>query len=310
MPRFRTILHPTDLSEPSEAALAVARSLAEEGGDRLVILHVLPDAVAAGVDVVLPIDPEAARAALAEVQPPAGPEGRVCSLETLVSQGEPAQEILRVARQTGADLIVMGSQGRSGLARAILGSVAEHVLRGASCPVLVVRPPARGSGPLRFRTILVPTDFSAGAEAALREAVALALVHGGRIAVLHIPHADEPAVWVYDRMAGGEADPDLLLARLERRTAPYRAQNPQVLFEHRLREGSPAEEILREAEARRPDLIVLGTRGRSGLDRMLMGSVAEEVIRGAACPVLAVRHPDTSGAPAQADVETGRPSHA
>ncbi len=303
----RKILHPTDFSEQAEAALEVAYALALDCEGSVVILHVLPDAVAAGVEALVPVDVEAARAALARVA--GAPGGRTLAqpLESHLSQGDPAEEIVRTAEELGCDLIVMGTQGRTGLARVLMGSVAESVLRGAGCPVLVVRSPGRRPGPFRARTILHPTDFSEESRSALREAVALA---GGeaRVIVLHVPHADEPPVWVYDRMAGGAVDPERLLARIARETDPFRAENPQILFEHRLGEGNPTEEILRTADAEGCDLIVMGTGGRGGLDRILLGSVAEGVMRRASCPVMAMRKPHGAGAAQVADL--GRSSHA
>jgi nucleotide-binding universal stress UspA family protein len=160
------------------------------------------------------------------------------------------------------------------------------------------------------RTILHPTDFSEEADAALHEAVALARGHGAKVIILHVPPADEPPVWVYDRMAGGSPDLGRLADRLEHETAPLRAENPQVVFEYRVGDGAPAEEILRAAEADRCDLIVMGTRGRRGVERILLGSVAEEVMRRAPCPVVTVRRPHGERAPEQQAPGIGRPTHA
>jgi nucleotide-binding universal stress UspA family protein len=294
---LRTILHPTDFSERSEAALKVAYSLAQECDGRLVILHVFPDAVAAGMEVYIPIDEEATRAALMNLPVVRGGPPLARPIETQLSRGDASDEILRAAKDLGCDLIVMGTQGRSGLARALMGSVAESVLRRAECPVLAIRSPVAPAP--RFATILHATDFSEEADAALREAVSLARVHGSRLIILHVPHPGEPPVWVYDRMAGSVPDRERILAHLRHHTAMLRAENPQVVFEHRLGEGGPAEEILRIAGAERCDLIVMGTRGRRGLERILAGSVAEEVMRKAPCPVLAVRMPLSVGEPAQ-----------
>jgi nucleotide-binding universal stress UspA family protein len=257
------------------------------------------------MEVYIPIDEEATRAALMNLPVVRGGPPLAHPVETQLSQGDPAEEILRAAKDLRCDLIVMGTQGRSGLARALMGSVAEGVLRRAECPVLAVR---SAVGPAtRFATILHPTDFSEEADAALREAVALARIHGGRVIVLHVPHAGEPPVWLYDRMAGGEPDRERLLSQLHGHTASLRAENPQVVFEHRLGEGGPAEEILRAAGAERCDLIVMGTRGRRGLERILTGSVAEEVMRRAPCPVMAVRRPAGVAAAASVANRGGSP---
>ncbi|HEY8505975.1 MAG TPA: universal stress protein [Gemmataceae bacterium] len=145
MLKFRTILYPTDFSEPARAAFDLACSLARDHGARLVVLHVYPPPRAHGdiIDFRAPDGPvESLRAQLHEVRPPEpGPE-----VEYRLEEGDPAAVILRVAAERGCDLIVMGTHGRTGLWRVLLGSVAERVLRDAPCPVLTVKspfPPAR-----------------------------------------------------------------------------------------------------------------------------------------------------------------------
>jgi nucleotide-binding universal stress UspA family protein len=146
---------------------------------------------------------------------------------------------------------------------------------------------------LPARTILHPTDFSAHSEYAFRIACALAHDYEARLIVVHVLHAVPPA---RTDGGGGQARspwPDehrsSLWEKLERLPLHY----PGVRIERRLVEGGIAEEILRMAEEYRCDLVVMGTHGRTGLDRMLMGSVAEEVLRRARCPVLAVKDPST-----------------
>jgi universal stress protein A len=136
----RVILHPTDFSEHSEAAFQLACNLARDHGACLVVLHVAQPGVvlsdAHGARTRRPRDyREAAREKLAALHPP-DPAVRV---EHRIGEGEASSEILRVAEETKADLIVMGTQGRTGLQRFLIGSVAEDVLRRASCPVLTVR---------------------------------------------------------------------------------------------------------------------------------------------------------------------------
>ena len=139
---IRTILHPTDFSEQAQHAFAAACSLARDHGSRVVVLYVrAPTTVAYGEmgpivpdPVWTPADVKAALAALHLPDPGVEAEYRV-------SEGEPAAEIIRLARELGANLIAMGTHGRSGLGRILLGSVAEAVLRRAPCPVLTLRAP-------------------------------------------------------------------------------------------------------------------------------------------------------------------------
>jgi nucleotide-binding universal stress UspA family protein len=142
-----------------------------------------------------------------------------------------------------------------------------------------------------IRTILHPTDFSESAEAAFSVASMLAREHGARLIVLHVY---PPPVC----LAGGEAP--RLGAKYEvdlwRLLDRYHAADPEARFEHCLIEGLPAEEIVRLAEKESCDLIVMGTHGRTGLLRLLMGSVADKVLREARCPVLTVRTPPATKA--------------
>jgi nucleotide-binding universal stress UspA family protein len=142
---LRTILHPTDFSDGSRAAFELACSLAREHGARLSLLHVtvLPDLAYRGYG--LPGFPLEAREYLADVA--AGldqlrPPGGAFPVERRLVEGDPATEIVRLAAEAGADLIVMGTHGRTGLRHALLGSVAEQVIRKAPCPVLTLKLPA------------------------------------------------------------------------------------------------------------------------------------------------------------------------
>jgi len=140
MLNIKTILHPTDFSEPSVAAFHLACSLARDHGSRLLLLHVVtPPAVAYTEGVMLtPTDEikEQLWEKLDEIAPDTAIE-----VERHMMEGVPAEEILRLAEETGCDLIVMGCHGRRGLSRLLMGSVAEEVVRKATCPVLTVKVP-------------------------------------------------------------------------------------------------------------------------------------------------------------------------
>ncbi|HWE35988.1 MAG TPA: universal stress protein [Isosphaeraceae bacterium] len=143
---IKTILVPTDFSESSEHALRMACALARDYEARLVLLHVAPPPIVGGT-LAVPVDPryyrEALDEALAKVEP-AELRGRV---ERHLREGDAAAEVLRMAEEKECDLIVMGSHGRRMLGRLLLGSVAEMVMRGSPCPVLVVRAPIRSATP-------------------------------------------------------------------------------------------------------------------------------------------------------------------
>jgi len=148
MIQIKTILHPTDFSESSRHAMEYALSLAENFGAQVHVLHVIEEVASAMYFDMLQTPPlaqlmqdieEQARKALADVVPPDRLGGK--KPEYIVRKGAPFLEIIRCADEIGADLIVCGTHGRTGLKHALFGSVAEKVVRKASCPVLSVRHP-------------------------------------------------------------------------------------------------------------------------------------------------------------------------
>jgi nucleotide-binding universal stress UspA family protein len=143
---LRTILHPTDFSPDSEHAYRVARALARDYKARLVVLHVLP-----APPFIAPPEREWLSGAADGKHPKEWARLRELSRHWRLRQGRPAREIVTVAKGVGCELIVMGTHGRTGLRRALLGSVAEDVLRHAPCPVLTVRPELPAVSPPRTR---------------------------------------------------------------------------------------------------------------------------------------------------------------
>ena len=138
-----------------------------------------------------------------------------------------------------------------------------------------------------IKTILSPTDFSEYSTSAFRLACSLARDYGGRVVVLHV--AEPPLAVAGDGVL--MLPPAFDLEPLRERLRQVRADESKVQIEHRLAEGDAAKEILREAAEGKCDLIVMATHGRTGLGRLLMGSVAEQVLRKASCPVLTVKTP-------------------
>lgn len=137
-----TILHPTDFSERCALAFDLACSLAREARARLIVVHVAPNVAVAGELVTVPAKPaDVWRTLQEQLANLRSPDADV-HVEPHLREGDPAAEILRAARDFQCDLIVMGTHGRSGLSRLMLGSVAEQVLRRASCLVLLVKQPA------------------------------------------------------------------------------------------------------------------------------------------------------------------------
>jgi nucleotide-binding universal stress UspA family protein len=190
----------------------------------------------------------------------------------------------------------------------LFGSVAEAVLQKATCPVLTAKVPQamtaeegrpEGTAPWPLKTILHPTDFSEDSEAAFRLARGLARDHHARLVLLHVTVLPDLAYRGYGApgttLQEGEylADVREELEKLD--------PGPDVTTERRLREGETSDEILRAAADSGADLIVMGTHGRSGLRHLLLGSVADKVVRQAHCPVLTVRPSDVGALAPAAD---------
>ena len=145
MIRNATILHPTDFSPLSAHAFHVSCSLAREHSGRIIVLHVAELPVIAPSDAMIPPPPGGIRQAIAEqLRGIQAPDNKVVVVHRL-EEGDPVSEILRVASESKCDLIVMGTHGRTGLAHQLMGSVAEQVVRKATCPVLIVKTPLPGS---------------------------------------------------------------------------------------------------------------------------------------------------------------------
>lgn len=142
---LNTILYPTDFSKPSGYAFRLACSMARDHGAKVIIMHVAPSPPTyVGGEMVVPLPPVDYKAQLWESfrkLQVTDPRAREVRIETRLAEGDPAYEIVAAAKETAADLIVMGSHGRTGLGRLLLGSVAEVVLRKAPCPVLTVKAP-------------------------------------------------------------------------------------------------------------------------------------------------------------------------
>jgi nucleotide-binding universal stress UspA family protein len=295
MSPFRTILFASDFSERSREAFRVACSLAADSTTRLFVVHVVEPgrateeaSVPAGPAANRP-GPEAAqkrRDALLERLRACHVPGRPIDVSYHVREGVADEVILQMAGEVGADLIALGTHGRTGLPRLLAGSVAEAVLRKAQCPVLALRSTELGARVTQdIQGILHPTDQSEESRGALAVARALARDLGARLVVLHValPVETVPGVIPYDVHLREEHD------RLEALRKQLDGPDLKTPVEAMLRRGKIATEILCAARESGCDLIVMGTHGRTGLRRLLMGSVAEAVVRGGDCPVLVVR---------------------
>ncbi|MBV0925591.1 universal stress protein [Halomicroarcula limicola] len=284
---FDQIVVPTDGSEVADAAVSAAITLADRFDAHLHAIHVLemgelpPGVEDDDADQFASVGSEATTAA-AERAAEAGVEATT----SVIVGGVPIHRgILDYADDHDVDCIVMGTYGRTGLDRFVLGSVAERTLREASVPVLTVHEETTLGFP--FERILVPTDGSDGALVAADRAIDLALATD---AALHVVHVVDP--YLLDT----QVDPSDLLKALEDvgeqavETIETRATDAGVsTVETELLTGNPHRSIVDYADEHEIDCIVMGTHGRTGLERYILGSVTERIVRLADVPVLSVK---------------------
>jgi len=215
--------------------------------------------------------------------------------EPLITVGNPANEIARLAADKQIDLTIAASHGRSGLRRLILGSVTERLMRTLPCPLWVVRSPEPGfvtpaDQAIQLKKILVGCDFSPDSSLAFEYGLSLAQEFQ---ADLHLAHVVEPPL--YDDLIKPSESREAFRQRLrktvqEKLTAmvPEEARtwcNPVTT----LLAGQPHEELIKYAAVNGLDLVVLGVRGHSLMETLLVGSTTGRVMRGAPCPVLSVQ---------------------
>jgi nucleotide-binding universal stress UspA family protein len=225
------------------------------------------------------------------------------AVRTDVLDGDPATRILaRADRSPGTDLIAMATHGRSGLDRWIFGSVAEKVLHATPIPLLLVRgtTPSEDCEPVNYRTILVALDSSRFAEQALDEAKPVAAATGATLVLMSAIEAPPPELMDLSDTSCAEAGIIPLWTLADRQAEVERITSYLAQMEVRLtREGlqvrrelaygKPADAILTVAHEQQADLLVLATHGRTGMERLWLGSVALSVLHGAERPVLLVR---------------------
>ncbi|MFB6092556.1 MAG: universal stress protein [Haloquadratum sp.] len=270
------ILVPTDGSEGAAPALDHAITLADETGAAIHLVAVVDaytlSTVTERTEREAELDEAVANAA--ERVRDAG-----IAATTSVEVGFPHEEILNAVEERDADLIAMGTHGRTGLDRYLLGSVAEKVVRLSPVPVLTVRVDAAGERP--YRDVVVPTDGSDAAMPAER--------WGIDVAAQFEATAHALSVVPEGRLRSGEtaeAYADAARAAVER--VESRARDAGVAVDATVEHGVPHREILDYVGAEGADLVVVGTHGRTGVERFVLGSVAEKVVRLSPTPVLVV----------------------
>jgi nucleotide-binding universal stress UspA family protein len=301
-PAFTRVLCPTDFSEFSTAALTYAAALAASYGSAVRVLHVLTP-----FPIVAPLGDVPGNVQLYESQRVQGQRAleaeaaRVrrpgMAVDVELRDGSAVQEVLAAAQEWQADLLVLGTHGRGGVERLVLGSVAEKVLRKATCAVLAVPHGALADAHAteRIGHVLCALDGSAASGAGVAYAVSLAERTGAKLTLVSVVEALP--------YGGDFTGPDFAAFHAARDTHAREALDTAVAADVRVRcnvhdrlvYGHPAQQILEVSAQEAPDLLVMGVQGRGALDLLMFGSTANHVLRHASCPVLTVR-PGATGA--------------
>jgi nucleotide-binding universal stress UspA family protein len=291
---MRVLLAATDFSSRSHRALYRAAVLARQLGARLVLLHVVKadrpsETVSGRIErATMRLEWEAPHIAkLANSSP-----------EIVVRAGDPLKAISAVAQETGAELVVVGAHRKRPFRDLFTNSTIARLLRVVRVPLLLVNRPST----YRYHRVLLATDLSDASARAVRVADALALLDGADVAIVHaFQH------YAKGKLAYAGVSEDVIAAHVagEAREAlreivsSLRRDGLNVSRRHIvLDEAHPVPAIQRAVKQRKSELLVVGTRGRGGLDRILLGSIAAEAIRRVDCDVLAV--PPAAPAPDQA----------
>jgi nucleotide-binding universal stress UspA family protein len=302
---IKRVFCPVDFSDTSRKALRYAGAIATWYEAVLDVVHVVPDpggtrkAVSAAVAADTAAQMRAAAdAALQKFVDDADLSARLAGLHVL--SGTPSAEILEYARCHKPDLLVIGTQGRSGLSHLMIGSNAERVVAHASCPVMTIPPHARevrSPALAQFKRIVAACDFSAASNHALTYGISLAQENDASLTLLHVIEtlAGEDALATADQRTIEYIDQRKRDARKALRALAARDTSAACETLERVALGVPARTILRIAAELHADLLVMGAQGHGPLGVMLFGSTTQTALRRADCPVLTARAPAAIG---------------
>jgi nucleotide-binding universal stress UspA family protein len=281
---FNRILVPLDGTAESNAALPAVRTIAQATGASVCLLQILEshEAQAVANDTADKLKRVATELA-----------GSGLRVESMVRPGQAADEIVQQVGEQGADLVVMRTRGQAGIQRAVMGSVAERLLSRTDVPIIMLRPGGRRMD--KITNLLVPVDGSPGGALALASGVNLAKATGARIRLVEVvvpmafhtlapegggPIYYDPA-WDDEALSAARTYVDGMVARL---------RQSEVVAEGDARMARDiAGAIVESADQHTSDLIVMSTHALTGLQRAVLGSVADAVVRTASCPVLLLR---------------------
>ena len=296
----KNVLFATDFSDASEAALPYATAICRHFGATLHAAHVISDGslmlMTGGVDYVsMGTIYEDAQGEAKEKLEQLSARFEGIPHRSYIRHGSVWKQLAAIAEENAIDQIIVGTHGRTGIGKLLLGSVAEDILRHAACPVLTVGPKVSGHAKLpdfvtrgrdvaplelELQQIIFATNFAASAERAAREAIALAGEFRSRLTAMHV-------IEDYRQLGSHPGPIEESVEKLRHLIADAGALQyaPEIMVEF----GSAAERILKVASDREADLIVLGARSVARAGTHLPWSSAHHVIANAHCPVLTVR---------------------
>lgn len=302
--QINNILCPVDFSEFSRRAFRYAVAIARHFQARVFLQHTVHISPALFLEGV---DPTFVQSALQASLRQANVDTRrlveeagvpMSEVSLLVNEGDAHERILRTIGEQKIDLLVMGTHGRKGFNRLMLGSVAERVIHEVVCPVLVVCRPQtefvalENTEPVHLKTILLATDFSRNSDRALTYALRWASEWSGNAILFHAVETPPPAMkGIVDLFP--EYNP-YFEKQVSEAWEKIRTQIPEAAqrtcpVTYEVRQGSAKEEILKIAAEKKPDLLVMGARGL-GRSALTWGSTISGVVRDGRFPVLAIRH--------------------
>lgn len=284
---YKTIVVAFDGSEYSRAALIESSNLAKRHGGKVIMVHAIY------------FDEEEFSVAPEQREKRFNLGKEVCyqtrdmtvsdldiDMESLVCEGEPPEVIVDIAGEKKADLIAMGTYGRKGLKRLLMGSVTSKVIINSPCDVLVVKKPCTECTG-EYKSVLVPFDGSEFSKKALGRACLLSKIDGSDVTVLYV-------IPRYEEMIGffrTESIKNALTQEAQKiiNEAKKIALSHGVSIATTIQEGHAWNKIIETANGLKNDLIVVGPYGWKGVDKAIMGSTTERVIMNASCPVLVVK---------------------
>jgi len=300
MSNFRKILLPTDFSPCANAALHQAVTIAERFQGSVTMLHVVAvhESDRGKIESVFSEDSKSYDHIMTSAEEMLHTkEGMIETpvlIEKVLRRGiSPTNEIISYADEHKPDLIVMGTHGRTGIRRLIMGSVAEKIIRLSECPIMTVRCGSDGkeSPYPNYRSILLPIDFGDTSVNALWKAAELARSYGAFLTLLHVA---EPIDLSGYRKDGDISEEDFLddqLDSAEKALHEFTSNAPLEGIEvyTRVVQGRPGRKIIEYADEEGIDLIIIPSLGKSGLERLLMGSTVNKVVHRANCPVMVLK---------------------